>query len=767
MAYQPEIEKLEQRYDADPSRFFAQLAEAYRRQGRFEDALQTLRPHLEERPDYVSGLIVLGRCLLDTGVDGEAFEVFERVLTVDAEHIIALKALAELAERGGNPTGARGWLDRLLEVDPMNEEAQAALERIAAMPPTEGAEPAAAGAVALEPADADPIALEASEAVEAPAEAAEADRITGFEPTVAELDLAPVAEAVPEAGGAGATPSVDDIVIERASEAYEALEASDIGEIELVRSEEAELAVSTPETPEIPPTVEVPAIEIADTVEMSPIAAGTGDESPADDGDETGSDLGIQPFDTDLGWGTGERISRQISAADLDAAERAHDANVEPPAHELPGLENAEVPLVGHEFESGAAADATLSDLPEAEDAADDLLALEDAPGEWEGEATLTPEPSGEVDDFADVPIPDGGLDVDLGPDFVAELEPAEPMGEDAVASGPITIDDEVTTQMPAISLPEASDTTYELPEVDVAPPEAEWIEPSPHEPVPAESPEGSEDAWLERSPPDRTPERLEEPVVSAQVPEEGEGWVDEEDDATLEGLPVFLPDEQVPADGSAGVDPSGPQPVVTETMAEVYVSQGLMAEAAEVYRTLLAANPMDERLAGRLAELEQTLAGPTAEAAVAVSGAVTGAPTARAMLLGVLAARPAGGGMPRNSGSSTEQIAPRAPAESAETPMDVAFADEPVEPRGAPTMPAQDEMSLASVFGEAPAPKPPAVTGSDKAKDSGAAAGFSFDEFFGGEKPDQANPSRPRRDTLADDEGDDAFRDWLKGLKS
>ncbi|MDH5196362.1 MAG: tetratricopeptide repeat protein, partial [Gemmatimonadota bacterium] len=147
MAYEPELERLERRYQDDPARNFAQLAEAYRKGGRLDDALALLQGHLTERPNYVSGLIVLGRCLLDQQNDAEARETFQRVLGVDAEHIIALRALGEIAERGGDLGGAKEWFTRLLDVDPMNEDAEEALQRIAAGPPA----PAPVAPVEAEP----------------------------------------------------------------------------------------------------------------------------------------------------------------------------------------------------------------------------------------------------------------------------------------------------------------------------------------------------------------------------------------------------------------------------------------------------------------------------------------------------------------------------------------------------------------------------------------------------------------------------------------
>ncbi|MCH7876437.1 MAG: hypothetical protein IH965_14240 [Gemmatimonadetes bacterium] len=104
---------------------------------------------------------------------------------------------------------------------------------------------------------------------------------------------------------------------------------------------------------------------------------------------------------------------------------------------------------------------------------------------------------------------------------------------------------------------------------------------------------------------------------------------------------------------------------------------------------------------------------------------------------------------------------------------MDEAFEGEPPEPRGAPTVPAADDVSLMAVFGESPEPQAPEAASAPE--ESGPAAsdeptgGFSFDEFFGEKKstPEPADHGQMPRDTLADDEGDDAFRDWLKGLKS
>ncbi len=128
MAYQSEIEKLKRRYDEKPEQWFAALADAHRKAGDLDRAIRIVEEGIKQRPNYVSGHIVLGRCLVDQGADDRAEKVFEEVLELDAENIIALKVLGDVSERRGNREAARRWLGRLLEVDPMNDEARAMLE---------------------------------------------------------------------------------------------------------------------------------------------------------------------------------------------------------------------------------------------------------------------------------------------------------------------------------------------------------------------------------------------------------------------------------------------------------------------------------------------------------------------------------------------------------------------------------------------------------------------------------------------------------------
>lgn len=144
MAMNSEIEKLERRWQDNPLGLtFAPLAEAYRKAGDTARALELLDSGLAQHPNYVPAHIVRGRCHLDTGAYGEAELAFHRVAELDPENAIALKELAELAERDGRVAEAIARVETLLEVDRNNDEARAQLERLRESvlpPPAPGAE---------------------------------------------------------------------------------------------------------------------------------------------------------------------------------------------------------------------------------------------------------------------------------------------------------------------------------------------------------------------------------------------------------------------------------------------------------------------------------------------------------------------------------------------------------------------------------------------------------------------------------------------------
>jgi tetratricopeptide (TPR) repeat protein len=66
----------------------------------------------------MSGQIVYGQALYETGEFDEARQVFERALTLDPENLIALRSLGDMSLQSGNTAEARRWYLRLLDADP-------------------------------------------------------------------------------------------------------------------------------------------------------------------------------------------------------------------------------------------------------------------------------------------------------------------------------------------------------------------------------------------------------------------------------------------------------------------------------------------------------------------------------------------------------------------------------------------------------------------------------------------------------------------------
>ena len=552
MAYEPELERLERRYQDDPARNFAQLAEAYRKAGRLDDALTLLQGHLTERPNYVSGLVVLGRCLLDQQNDAEARATFERVLGVDGEHIIALRALGEIAERGGELAGARQWFTRLLDVDPMNEDAEQALQRIteAGLAPEAPAAPAEApvsiaSLLLDEPEPASPAAVVEEPAAEPPVVAESPS------PALPETYAVPQVEEVSWSGRtaefSGEEPEAEaepEFVLEESEERFmprpsgaHPRDVEPIGDLEITSQlEEEESPIGA--VPDVEESFQFPTGEREVDLGLPDVQAAADQLADEGPGRAPGSqEAGITPFDDTLGWGAGERISRQISREDLAEIAKAHEATAAP-VSELPGLESTEIPT----------ADAGIG------------------VGPVEGLQALEP---GEVEPLEGFEATAGGGIPDEEPIQFVEQEPVVVVNEEIIPVVPDVLEESDEAVM---------DASGEI--VDRA-----------------------------------TAERR----------------------ASLMGLPLLDGSEAEPE--APLVLEAEPEPVVTETMAELYVKQGLLDEARHVYERLLARRPGDARLRARLADLEA--AAKPLRASVQFAAARSGGQSARGMMVAVLAARP------------------------------------------------------------------------------------------------------------------------------
>jgi protein O-GlcNAc transferase len=141
------IEELRRRVQQDPrSIAFAQLAEALRRTGHPQEAVDACRAGLSNHPGYLSAHVTLGRALIEIGdLDGAETEL-TLVLNAAAENLAAVRGLADIHQRRGEAREALDQYRRALELAPHDAELEQAVSQLEASigPPARSAEAAEA-----------------------------------------------------------------------------------------------------------------------------------------------------------------------------------------------------------------------------------------------------------------------------------------------------------------------------------------------------------------------------------------------------------------------------------------------------------------------------------------------------------------------------------------------------------------------------------------------------------------------------------------------
>lgn len=689
-----EIEKLERRWKENPKgTVFAPYAEVLRKHGDHELAREVLRQGLELHPDHIPGNIVLGRCCLDLREDGPAEAAFTHVLDLDQENVIALKALADITERQGRLMEARNWLARLMSVDPSNDEARDQLERV------DSAREAAA-AVMTAPLAAVPRA-EATETVEIIARPPERQA------AAVEVSSGSVEEAPPEE-------SLDD-----------ALDAA----IDRFATPPASPAMpSAADLERTIPTRRIPTRDEVDTVPVLPLIP----REPA-------PIMDLEPVEFDAAQAAAELPSEEMPGLEID----------EPFTPPPPVAAAPEVLGFGVEEASDIEIQPAGASEFQAPDDSAELLHMAVGDSEFQ-----VPDASAELGRLtgsgsSEYQSPSGsdellaGLDDELEPE-APSITSAIPDTRPAVPPGMVTTGFAAITLMPTVELP-----TDLPPEPPAAATELSFIAeaPDPGARTVEEELAAAAAREPEAVPLESEPSWEEEPTAPAAAADSGTI----EEDQPPAPLKLIFPEEasapepprvrriseevryqpEPAPEPVAEVPLPEPEPVVTESMAELYARQGHVAEAMNVYQTLLAQQPNDPRLLERLRALEQQrAAGSRRLSYVALD---TGGESVESFFKSLAGARPAGADAP------------------------------PVEDdgSGAPTRPARDPLSLSAIFGEEPAAAQRAPEASPR---SGSPDAFSFDQFFGSTPGGTA--STGPRPAMPTDEDLDQFQHWLKSLK-
>jgi len=654
MASSARIDELRKKFDENPRRYFAPLANEFRKMGDLEQAVFICQEYLPQQPGHMSGHIVYGQALFELGRDEEAKAVFETALSLDPENLIALRHLGDIARQAGDLDIARFWYLRVLESDPRNDEISQLLMSLDSLPAGSGrTQSRHSPAIAPEVVSAEPPPEPPDEPpYEAPA-------VVAQEPV--EMPEAPVAEA--------ATPSRTEPA---ELESYEPFEGFD---------------------------------RILDFDQPAPTSI---EDQEAAAGEQVISSLD-EPIGADAGAANVPSAPVAISVEEqlLDLNDFSIGGeSIVPPAQPDP-IAAAPAPAPDVSTESGAVDEAS-EETEEWETPA--ISAVESAPAFAE-----SPTSNETVDEGVFFGVNESTT---FEPTLTESVLPDEALSTEAEPEPVIELATDIDLGLP-------SDEPEPAPELEN---ESQTVEPAAEESL-------------------ATADMLGDVEIGAGAPSE----------ATDE---VF----------------------VTETMANLYVEQGHLASALEVYEKLVAQHPGDEVLEARVREIKERIYGRPRVTPREQEHAAKAAPspTIRDFLRGVISGRSgelANGSQPEPShptppratgtsetvtGSIDALFANAAPSEqdnSAANALAHAFGEwpEPTPIRGVPAHEASSELSLDHVF-KANAPVP-------RREDADA---FSFDQFFSEESGETTEPSGGEQGSAGAAGGDDIaqFNAWLNGLK-
>lgn len=135
------IAELERKFAENPRRYFAALANEFRKQGELDRAIELCESHLAEQRNHLSGHVVLAQALVDAGRESDAWDPLHTALDLDPENFIALRLIGELSAKVGDVDHARSFFFRALEIEPRNEQLLAAVKNLSPRPAAPAVEP--------------------------------------------------------------------------------------------------------------------------------------------------------------------------------------------------------------------------------------------------------------------------------------------------------------------------------------------------------------------------------------------------------------------------------------------------------------------------------------------------------------------------------------------------------------------------------------------------------------------------------------------------
>ena len=125
------IEKYQEIYQKDPrSKIFASLAESYRKMDMAEAGFKVATQGVELHPNFIGGLVALGRCAIDTGHLDIAQKSLEKACGLSRENLLAHQLLAEIYLNTKQPKLALKTYKTVLFYNPTHPKALKVVKKL-------------------------------------------------------------------------------------------------------------------------------------------------------------------------------------------------------------------------------------------------------------------------------------------------------------------------------------------------------------------------------------------------------------------------------------------------------------------------------------------------------------------------------------------------------------------------------------------------------------------------------------------------------------
>jgi len=129
--FEEEVERIRQKLAENPkSRIFLQLAEIYRKNGKYDEAEEVLKNGLQVHPDYWTAKVALAKLYIEQNYQDKATQLLEEVTEKIPDNLLANQLLGDLYYERQEFTNALKYYNNVLSLNPQDESRAARVKEL-------------------------------------------------------------------------------------------------------------------------------------------------------------------------------------------------------------------------------------------------------------------------------------------------------------------------------------------------------------------------------------------------------------------------------------------------------------------------------------------------------------------------------------------------------------------------------------------------------------------------------------------------------------